>query len=128
MAGILTAIHIYPVKSCGAVALDRVGIARTGLRGDRLFQVVDAESNPITQRQQPILATVRPAFNDDGLTLEADGRSAVTVAIPTANNTTVNSLLGVPVEACDSGEDAASWFTDLLGSPARLVAMTEDSE
>jgi len=128
MAGVVTAIHIYPVKSCGAVALDRVEVASTGLRGDRLFQVVDTEGNPVTQRQQPMLATVRPAFSDDGLTLDVDGRTETTVAIPTSNDTTVNSLLGVPVRAGDSGDDAANWFSDLLGASVRLVAMTEDSE
>ena len=128
MAGTLTAIHIYPVKSCRAVALDRVEIASTGLRGDRLFQVIDTDGNPVTQRQQPVLATVRPAFARGGLRLEADGRAALEVAIPTANDITANSLLGVPVEAADSGDDAAAWFTDLVGSPVRLVAMTERSE
>ena len=127
MAGTLTAIHIYPVKSCRGVALDRVEIAGTGLRGDRMFQVVDGDGNPVTQRQEPMLATVRPGFTDSGLTLEADGRTALDVAIPTANDTTANSLLGVPVEAGDAGDDAAAWFTDLLGSPVRLVAMTEHS-
>ena len=62
MAETLTAIHVYPVKSCRAVPLDRVEIVSTGLRGDRLFQVVDAEGNPVTQRQQPMLATVRTGF------------------------------------------------------------------
>lgn len=128
MAATVTAIHIYPVKSCGAVALDRVEVSGTGLRGDRLFQVVDAEGNPVTQRQQPMLATVRPSLTDDRLTLDADGRTALTVSIPTSNDTTVNSLLGVPVKAGDAGDDAARWFSDLLGVPVRLVAMTDDSE
>ena len=128
MAGTLTAIHIYPVKSCRAVALDNVEIASTGLRGDRLFQVVNTEGNPVTQRQHPILATVRAAFIDGRLKLQADGRTPLQVAIPTANDTTAKSLLGVPVEAGDAGDDAAAWFTDLLGSPVRLVAMTERSD
>lgn len=128
MAGTLTAIHIYPVKSCRAVALDQVEIAGTGLRGDRLCQVVDGDGNPVTQRQEPMLATVRPSLIDGALRLEADGRAALDVAIPTANDTTANSLLGVPVEAGDAGDDAAAWFTDLVGSPVRLVAMTEHSD
>ncbi len=128
MAGVLTAIHLYPVKSCRSVALDSVEIASTGLRGDRLFQVVDPAGNPVTQRQQPMLATVRPGFSEGALRLEADGRTALQVAIPTSNDTTANSVLGVPVDAGDSGDDAAAWFTDLLGAPVRLVAMTERSE
>ena len=128
MVGTLTAIHIYPVKSCRAVALDRAEVGSTGLRDDRLFQVIDAEGNPITQRQRPMLATVQPSFVDGGMRLEADGRSALDVAIPTVSDTTANSLLGVPVAAGDAGDAAAAWFTDLLGIPARLVAMTADSD
>lgn len=128
MAGRLTAIHVYPVKSCGAVELDRVEIASTGLRGDRLFQVVDADDNPVTQRQQPMLAAVRPAFTDAGLTLAADGQDQLMLSSPVSNDTTVKSLLGVPVEAADAGDDAAGWFSDLLGARVRLVAMTGDSE
>ena len=52
----------------------------------------------------------------------------MTVTNPAANDTTVKSLLGVPVEAGDAGDDAANWFSDLLDAPARLVAMTADSE
>lgn len=124
MAGTLTAIHIHPVKSCRAVALDRAGIVDTGLRGDRVFQVVDADGTPVTQRQQPMLATVRPTYTDAGLRLEAAGRAALEVAIPTANDTTATSLLGVPVDAGDAGDEGAAWFTELLGAPVRLVAMT----
>lgn len=128
MAGTLTGIHIYPVKSCRAVALDTVTVGRTGLSGDRRFQVIDTDGNPVTQRQQPTLATVHPSYVDGALRLEADGRSAIDVVVPAANDTTANSLLGVPVAAGDAGDQAAAWFTDLLGVPVRLVAMTEHSE
>jgi len=127
MAGTLTAIHIYPVKSCRAVPLDSVEIASTGLQGDRLFQVIDAAHNPVTQRQQPTLATVQPTFNDGALQLEADGRAALHVPIPTVNDATANSLLGVPVAAADAGDEAAAWFTELLDAPVRLAAMTQET-
>ncbi len=128
MSAVLTAIHIYPVKSCRAVARDRVEIVRTGLQGDRLFQVVDTDGNPVTQRQQRMLATVQPTLTDEWLTLEAEGRPTIRVPIPTRNDRTVRSLLGVSVEAADSGDEAAGWFTDLLGTSVRLVAMTDDSD
>lgn len=124
----LSAIHIHPVKSCRAVQLDRVEVASTGLAGDRLFQVVDSDANPVTQRQQPLLATVQPTPFDGGLRLEADGRPSLEVETPTENDTTAKSLLGVPVEAADAGDPAAIWFSDLVGEPVRLVAMTTASD
>lgn len=128
MSATLEAIHVYPVKSCRAVALDQVEVVGTGLRGDRLFQVVDAEGSPVTQRQRPMLATVTPEFVDGGLRLEADGRTPLEVAFPNETNTTARSLLGMPVEAGDAGDEAAAWFTELVESPVRLVALTEQSD
>jgi uncharacterized protein YcbX len=128
MDGVLMGIHIYPVKSCRAVALDRVEVTTIGLEGDRGFQVVDTGGNPVTQRQHPRLAAVQPSITTDGLRLEADGRSAIDLPRPTINDITAHSLSGVPVEAADAGDEAAAWFTGLLGTPVRLVAMTEESE
>jgi uncharacterized protein YcbX len=128
VTGTLTAIHIYPIKSCRAVALQSVEVTRRGLAGDRLFQVVDPAGQPVTQRQQPRLATVQPTLEDGDLVLEADGQGPLRVPIPITNDTTATSLLGVPVEAADAGDGAAAWFSDLLGTPVRVVAMTDDSD
>ncbi len=127
-AGTLRAIHVYPVKSCRAVALERVALTRRGLLGDRLFQVVDADARPVTQRQRPELATVCPTLVAGGMRLEAEGRPSIEIAAPTTNDTTASSLLGATVEAGDAGDEAAAWFSDLLGSPVRLVAITDASD
>jgi uncharacterized protein YcbX len=128
VAGTLTAIHVYPVKSCRAVELDRVEMTRRGLAGDRVFQVIDADARPVTQRREPRLARVRPMLVAGGLRLEADDRPSIEIATPTANDTIATSLLGAPVEAGDAGDHAAGWFSDLLGSPVRLVAVTDESD
>lgn len=128
VVGTLTAIHIYPVKSCRAVALERAEVTPRGVAGDRVFQVIDADAGPVTQRQQPRLATVRPSRIPGGLRLEADGRASIEVSTPTSNDTTATSLLGATVDAGDAGDDAARWFSDLLGVPARLVAVTDHTD
>jgi uncharacterized protein YcbX len=128
VAGSLTGIHVYPVKSCRGIALDRVEVTSRGPAGDRMFQVIDADARPITQRQAPRLATVQPTLVDGGLRLEADGRPAIEIASPSANDTTAMSLLGASVEAADAGAGAAGWFSELLGAPVRLVAITDGSE
>ena len=126
--GTLSAIHIYPVKSCRGVALAEVTVVATGLADDRLYQVVDADGAPLTQRQHPVLATVQPLLIPGGVRVEADGIGPLDVARPTRNDVTASSLLGVPVEAADAGDAAATWFSNLLGVPARLVAMTESTD
>ena len=124
----LAAIHVYPVKSCRAVPLDTVTVAPTGLEGDRLYQVVDDAGTPLTQRQHPGLATVQPTLLEGGIRLDVDGGPSLEVAHPTTNTTEVSNLLGLPVAAADLGDDAAQWFSELVGVGCRLVAMTDESD
>lgn len=121
----LSAIHVHPVKSCRAVALDSARVAATGLADDRRYQVVDDGGTPITQRQHPELATVQPSLIDGGIRLECDGRGSLEVAHPEANTTEVSNLLGMAVDAADLGDEAAAWFGSVLDMSCRLVAMTD---
>lgn len=123
----LSTIRIYPVKSCRPVELNEAAVTPIGLAGDRRYQVVDAGGAPVTQRQQPVLATVQPTLLAGGLRLESEGCPAIEVAAPTVTDTTATSLLGVPVESADAGDAAAAWFTDLIGVPVRLVGMVGDT-
>lgn len=127
MVGTLSAIHIYPVKSCRGVAVESAEVSVSGLVGDRRFQVVDPEGAPITQRQQPTLATVQPSLIGGGLRLEAEGARTIQVAMPTGTDRTATSLIGVPVESADAGDEAAAFFSDVLGVPARLVAIADET-
>ncbi len=124
----LTGIHIYPIKSCHGVSRDSATVTPIGLAGDRLWQVVTDEARGTTQRKHRVLATVQPLLIDGGgLELSAPERERITIGPPGEPNTTAESHFGVPVPVFDAGELAASWFSDILGKPARLVAMAEGS-
>ena len=123
-AGTLSAIHIYPIKSCRGVALDTATVSAIGLSGDRLWQVVNGEQRGMTQRQHPVLATVQPEpIDGGGLRLQAPGMPTIAVDGPGEQTTTVKSHFGLPVPAADAGDEAAAWFSELTGEPHRLVAM-----
>ncbi|MDG2113583.1 MAG: MOSC N-terminal beta barrel domain-containing protein [Actinomycetota bacterium] len=126
--GTLTAIHIHPVKSCRRVEVDRATVDTTGLAHDRQWQVVDAEGAPVTQRQQPLLATVQPSIDRAGITLEAGEHGSTALEISGAAPVTVKSLLGARVAAVDGGDGAAEWISDLLGEPCRFAAVTDSSD
>ncbi len=128
MAIEVSAIHVYPVKSCRATPLHEARVSSTGLDGDRRYQVVDDAGRPITQRTHPALATVQPTLTEQGVRLDAPGRGSLAVVHPAVNDVSARSLLGVAVEAGDAGDEAAAWFGDLLETTCRLVAMTERSE
>lgn len=48
-------LFIYPIKSLGAISLQKVVLEKEGLRGDRRFMLVDAHGKFITQRTRPEL-------------------------------------------------------------------------
>lgn len=127
MAITISAIDVYPIKSCGRVSLSRAPIAATGLEHDRLFQLVDEQGSCVTQRQHRVLATVTPKITQTGLTISAPDHGSIDIATPRELDSTVSALLGDEVRAADAGEEAAQWFSGLVRSPVRLVAMTPET-
>lgn len=126
VAGSLTGIHVYPVKSCRGIALDRVEVTSRGPAGDRMFQVIDADARPITQRQAPRLATVQPTLVDGGLRLEADGASVLVVNSASLEwlNDRADEPFGMDRFRPNFTVDAGAWvedtWRDLSVGPARL--------
>ncbi len=131
--GSLTGITIHPIKGCRRVELDSVAVTDTGLDGDRAWQVVTvpdqggAAGEAVTQRQNAALATVVPIPIDGGLTISAPEVGTIDVKRPDANDVIVHALIGDEVACADTGDEAAEFFTEVLGFEARLVAMTPES-
>jgi MOSC domain-containing protein len=122
--GAISAVFVYPIKSCRAVAVDSAAVSAIGLAGDRIWQVVDGEQRGLTQRQHRVLATVQPEpLDDGGLLLQAPGMPPIAVGPPGEQTTMVQSHFRVPVPAADAGEPAARWFSELTGESCRLVGM-----
>ena len=126
MAGAVSGIRIYPVKSCRGIDLTEVDVGPTGLAGDRRWQVVSGGA-PVTQRTKTILATVHTELIDGGVRLSAAGAGTLEVAEPTAADLETGSLTGLPIRAADAGDEAAAWFAALLDdSDARLHGLPAD--
>ena len=131
--GTLTGITVHPIKGCRRVELETATVTATGLEGDRAWQVVtapddaDALGEAVTQRRNAALATVAPVPIDGGLTISAPGVGTIDVKRPDANDVTVRALIGDEVACADAGDEAASFFSEVLGFPARLAALTPES-
>ncbi|HSX30540.1 MAG TPA: MOSC N-terminal beta barrel domain-containing protein [Candidatus Saccharimonadales bacterium] len=116
-------IFVYPVKSCGGLALDEASIVDTGFDHDREWMVVNEDGWFITQRQYPFMATIRPTVGGNILRLEAPGVKALEVPITSAYKRPV-TVWTSDLEAYDQGDTAAEWFSKLLGRECRLVRKT----
>ena len=59
-------LFIYPIKSLGAISLQKAVVEREGLRGDRRFMLVDAQGKFIKQRTRPELTRFKLDESDHG--------------------------------------------------------------
>ena len=73
----LAELTLYPIKSCGGIALQEASITPSGLASglihDREWMVVDAQGHFITQRTHPAMATITPSLEQNEMVLKAPG-------------------------------------------------------
>ncbi len=136
--GTLTGISVYPIKGCRRIELDSVSVTATGLDGDRQWQVTTVApagqthggqtvGDAVTQRRCASMATIVPELTPDGLRISEPRLGSIEVSCPTRNDIAVHALIGDVVECGDTGDEAAAFFSEALGEPCRLVAMTPES-
>lgn len=123
MVALVVGLYSYPVKGCAGTPVRDGVLTPAGLEHDRTFMVVDPTGRFRSQRQAPLLASIRPRIGSDGeaLTLEASGVGAVTVEVDTWSARREVELFGTPYLAIDQGDVAAEWVSDVLGERTRLV-------
>uniref|UniRef100_A0A8C2X997 Molybdenum cofactor sulfurase n=1 Tax=Cyclopterus lumpus TaxID=8103 RepID=A0A8C2X997_CYCLU len=130
----LTNIYIYPIKSCGAYEVHDWPVGPLGLLYDRGWMVVNGNGVCLSQKREPRLCLVRPQVHlpSNKLLLRASGMG--TILVPLENNPQMHAsyqvcqskVCGDRVEAVDCGDEAASWLSDFLGQPCRLIRQSPD--
>jgi uncharacterized protein len=112
----VSALYIYPIKSCRGIQVQGFRLDALGPELDRRFMVVDSHGKFTTQRTAPRLALVTT-------TLEAPGMEKLKLPLALRDDAKV-----VEAEvwrhrgpAIDAGDEAAEWFSECLGKPSRLV-------
>ncbi|HEX2494513.1 MAG TPA: MOSC domain-containing protein, partial [Steroidobacter sp.] len=113
----ITALHIYPVKSCRGLALDRARITPTGFEHDREWMIVRPDGRFITQREEPRLALIEPTLMTDGLQLRAPGAEPLLTPYAAAHAELQVVCWRDACAAFDAGPHAARWLSELLGAP-----------
>ncbi|MFD7702667.1 MOSC domain-containing protein [Streptomyces caelestis] len=129
MAGVVELTY-YPIKGCAGTSADEAPLTPAGLAHDRSFLVVNEEGVGRTQRRDPGLALVRPTVSADGgrLTLQAPGFETLDLRVDTAGDRRKVEVLGTVHQGIDQGEEAADWFTEVLGAPSRLVRVPPEHD
>jgi uncharacterized protein YcbX len=127
---IVSALFVYPVKSCRGIAVEHAAVERRGLAHDRRWMIVDASGQFITQRTEPRLACVAVSIEGDELVLRAPHASPLRVPVapaPSAERRRVR-VWRDEVDAIDCGAVASAWLSAWLGASVALVFMPDDVE
>ena len=118
-------LHIYPVKSIGAIDLTRADVAADGLAGDRRYMLVDEKDRFITQRQFPRMALIaaRPA-DDSGFMLSApDLPDLFLPPVLDQGDQSPVTIWNDTVTGRFASQEVNDWFSAALGIGCRLVGM-----
>ncbi len=122
----VSALYIYPVKSCRGIACESVRLDGFGLEQDRRFLIVDATGHFLTQRSVPRLALISPTLTAHDLILSAPGAGDFRLPLPNGNFPSPGGTAEVvvwrdTVPAHDLGDAVAAWLRSVVGQRARLV-------
>ena len=125
----LSALTLYPIKSCAGIALPQAevtayGLAYGGVR-DREWMVVDPEGNLRTQREYPAMALIVPKIGHDSVELSAPNLPVLRLPINTASLAHAATMdvrvWDDVVHAWDCGSEAAEWFSRATGAACCLA-------
>ena len=129
---IVSGLFIYPVKSAKGIQLDEMNFDLLGPLFDRRFMIIDEENKMLTQRECPILSTLKTQINFE--------KEELTLSIKTKSDIKEESLslsmkeedykgkrsVGVQVwrdrvEGLYCEEESELFLTKFLGRKARLI-------
>jgi uncharacterized protein YcbX len=117
----ITALNIYPVKSCRGIPLDAITVGDTGFIDDRHWMMVRPNGRFVTQRELPRMALIGTAVESAGLTLTAPELPPLAVPRNGAGEAREVTVWKFDGRGIDCGELAAQWCSQFLGTPLRLV-------
>ena len=117
----LSALHIYPIKSCRGIRLTAARLTPTGLADDRHWMLVRPGGRFVTQRELPRMALIATALSERTVMLDAPGMERLEVARLQSGDSVNVTVWGFSGRGIDCGEGAAHWCTSFLGTPLRLV-------
>jgi uncharacterized protein YcbX len=129
----VSALFVYPIKSCAGSSLQTAEIVPTGIKHDREMMLVFPNGRFVSQRDRGCerLGLVKPEFLNDSL-VKVTTPNMPDLYVPVAKDSENGGVIEASVhkttdiKTIDQGEDAGKWFSEYLGSEVRLVAMAKD--
>lgn len=131
---IVTALNIFPIKSCHALQVEEIQLDSFGVVDDRRFMLIDGNKRFVSQRKFPKLATVSTKFitNDRDqrcLQVSAPGMETDLEFVPVSSGERVEvGIWEDQVLVVDQGEGPAQWFGEFIGHGGAFVRLVSSAE
>ncbi len=124
----LSGLYVYPIKSCGGVAVEEWDVAERGLRHDRRWMLVDETGRFMSQRRFPRMALIGVRSVPDGLVVSAPGVPPLEVPLRPPNGKPLRAQIwDDTVDTWTVGGETDRWFGEFLGVRCKLVHMPDES-
>jgi uncharacterized protein YcbX len=126
MRPVLSALNIFPVKSCAPLPLESATVEPRGLRHDRRWIVTDETGKFLTGRQHPRLTLLRVVPDGDAIVVTTDGMPPLRLVPPPSSGARFDvTVWASTVAALSAAFTADAWISLFLGMPARVAYMDD---
>lgn len=123
----LSAMNVYPVKSCGGIAVREWEVDAFGLRYDRRWMVATPDGRFLSQRECPALALVRPEIAPPHLRLTAPEMPELVLALnPMGGRPVLVTVWSDRVMAVAPDHKADDWISRVVGEECFLAYFPDD--
>jgi uncharacterized protein len=124
----LTGLNVYPIKSCGGIAVGEWEVDERGLRHDRRWMLVDETGLFMSQRKFPRMALIGVRAERDHLVVQSPGMPPIEVPfrLPDAKPMLARVWDDL-VETLPVGDEADHWFSEFLATKCKLVHLPDES-
>jgi len=124
----LKQIFTYPLKSAAGIAFKNSAVSDRGLQYDRWWMLIDKHNRFLSARKFHRMVLIRCQISKNLLVLSAPGMNEL--RIPLAGSSGPKIAVQIWKDECmasSCGEEAQDWFSNFLGTSARMVFMPPES-
>lgn len=123
----LSNIFIYPIKGCSGISVDSAILNGRGIEYDRRWMLVDDQGLFISQRSHPKMALIEQAIDGDQLFISFEDQTHQIPLNPNYQQSETVTVWGDQINGFLADDNDHQWFSSVLGTPVRLVAMKAES-
>lgn len=126
----IKSIHIYPIKSLGAISLQQSKVTHRGLAHDRRWMLVDAKNRFVSQREYAQLSLLEPEIvSDQMIVTDRSGRQqALYFDLKEPQSRPEEVIIWDDTVMAKAVSTAADeWFSRYMEMPVRLIYMPDES-